>query len=125
MINMEYEVEYVELENNEKPFEEFVLGLTLKERAKIFETINYFLELKNNDLSIKEKLSKHLEDGIFELRTYLSDKIARTLYFYQKGAKIIITHGFIKKTQKSPRKEIEKAKALRKLYNERRSYDKL
>ena len=122
---MEYEVEYVELENNEKPFEEFVLGLTLKERAKIFETINYFLELKNNDLSIKEKLSKHLEDGIFELRTYLSDKIARTLYFYQKGAKIIITHGFIKKTQKSPRKEIEKAKALRKLYNERRSYDKL
>jgi len=101
------------------------LGLTLKERAKIFETINYFLELKNNDLSIKEKLSKHLEDGIFELRTYLSDKIARTLYFYQKGAKIIITHGFIKKTQKSPRKEIEKAKALRKLYNERRSYDKL
>lgn len=122
---MEYEVEYVELENNEKPFEEFVLGLTLKERAKIFETINYFLELKNNDLSIKEKLSKHLEDGIFELRTYLSDNIARTLYFYQKGAKIIITHGFIKKTRKSPRKEIEKAKALRKLYNERRSYDKL
>jgi len=123
--NMEYEVEYVELENNEKPFEEFVLGLTLKERAKIFETINYFLELKNNDLSIKEKLSKHLEDGIFELRTYLSDNIARTLYFYQKGAKIIMTHGFIKKTRKSPRKEIEKAKALRKLYNERRSYDKL
>ncbi len=122
---MEYEVEYVDLENNEKPFEEFVLGLTLKERAKIFETINYFLELKNNDLSIKEKLSKHLEDGIFELRTYLSDNIARTLYFYQKGAKIIITHGFIKKTRKSPRKEIEKAKALRKLYNERRSYDKL
>jgi len=122
---MEYEVEYVELENNEKPFEEFVLGLTLKERAKIFETINYFLELKNNDLSIKEKLSKHLEDGIFELRTYLSDNIARTLYFYQKGAKIIMTHGFIKKTRKSPRKEIEKAKALRKLYNERRSYDKL
>ena len=122
---MEYEVEYVELEKNEKPFEEFVLGLTLKERAKVFETINYFLELKNNNLSIKEKLSKHLEDGIFELRTYLSEKIARTLYFYQKGAKIIITHGFIKKTQKTPSKEIEKAKVLRKLYNERRNYDKL
>jgi len=49
---MEYEVEYVELENNEKPFEEFVLGLTLKERAKIFETINYFLELKSFGISI-------------------------------------------------------------------------
>lgn len=125
MKNKEYEVEYIELENNKKPFEKFILGLTLKERAKIFETINYFLKLKNNNLSIKEKLSKHLEDGIFELRTYLSDKIVRTLYFYQKGAKIIITHGFIKKTQKTPSKEIEKAKELRKLYNERRSYDKL
>lgn len=115
--DIEYEIEYVELENDEKPFEKFILSLTLKERAKIFETINYFLELKNNNLPIKEKLSKHLEDGIFELRTYLSDKIARTLYFYQKGAKIIITHGFIKKTQKTPRREIEKAKVLRKLYD--------
>ena len=115
--DIEYEVEYVALENDEKPFEKFILSLTLKERAKIFETINYFLELKNNNLPIKEKLSKHLEDGIFELRTYLSDKIARTLYFYQKGAKIIITHGFIKKTQKTPSREIEKAKVLRKLYD--------
>ena len=92
----------------------------MKERAKIFETINYFLELKNNNLPIKEKLSKHIEDGIFELRTYLSDRIARTLYFYLKGAKVIITHGFIKKTQKTPSKEIERAKVLRKIYNERR-----
>jgi len=43
---MEYEVEYVELKHNEKPFENFILGLTLKERAKIFETINYFWSLK-------------------------------------------------------------------------------
>lgn len=122
---MEYEIEFVELEDNEKPFEKFVLDLSLKDRAKIFETINYFLGLKNNDLPIKEKLSKHLENGIFELRSYLRDKIARTLYFYQKSAKIIITHGFIKKTQKTPRKEIEKAKALRELYNKRMDYDKL
>jgi hypothetical protein len=50
---MNYKVEYIETENNKKPFEEFILGLTVKERAKIFETINYFLELKNNNLPIK------------------------------------------------------------------------
>ena len=111
-----YTIEYVELESGEKPFEEFVLGLQVHERAKLFETINYFVELKNNDLPIKENISKHLEDGIFELRISLTNKIARSLYFYQKGAKIIITHGFIKKTQKTPRKEIEKAKELRKSY---------
>jgi hypothetical protein len=45
-------------------------------RAKIFETINFFLELKNRNLPIKENLSKHLDDGIFELRISLRDKIA-------------------------------------------------
>lgn len=107
-----WSVEYVELDDK-KPFEKFVLGLPVKERAGIFETIDYFLQLKNENLPIKESLSKHLDDGIFELRTSLRDKIARSLYFYQKGTKIVITHGFIKKTQKTPRKEIEKAKTLR------------
>jgi len=113
-----WSVEYVEVEDK-KPFEEFVFGLSVKERAKVFETINYFLELKNSNLPIKESLSKHLDDGIFELRTSLQDKIARSLYFYQKERKIVLTHGFIKKTQKTPRKEIEKAKALREQYLER------
>jgi phage-related protein len=116
---MKFKVEFVELENDEKPFLEFVLHLTIKERAKIFETINFFLELKNRNLPIKENLSKHLDDGIFELRISLRDKIARTLYYYQKGAKIIITHGFIKKSQKTPEKEITKAKRLRKIFNRR------
>jgi len=63
-----WSVEYVELDDK-SPFEEFVLSLTMKERARIFETIDYFVQLKNGDLPVKEKLSKHLEDGIFELRT--------------------------------------------------------
>ena len=104
-MSINYTVEYVELDNGEKPFQEFMLSLPVDERAKIFETINYFVELKNQNLPIKENLSKHLDDGIFELRTSLSEKIVRTLYFYQKGAKIILTHGFIKKTQRTPRKE--------------------
>ena len=41
-----YTVEYVELENGKKPFEEFILSLPIHERAKVFETINYFIELK-------------------------------------------------------------------------------
>jgi hypothetical protein len=83
---MVYTVEYVELKTGRKPFEEFVLSLSIEQRAKVFETINYFVDLKTHQLPIKESLSKHLEDGIFELRTSFSDKIARTFYFYQKGA---------------------------------------
>lgn len=117
-----WSVEYVELDDK-KPFEEFVLGLPVRERARIFETIDYFLQLKNVNLQIKESLSKHLEDGIFELRTSLRDKIARSLYFYQAGRSIVITHGFIKKTQSTPRKEIEKAKTLREQYFKRSRHD--
>ena len=113
-----WSIEYVEIENT-KPFEKFILGLSTKERAKVFETINYFFEHKKQNLLIKESLSKHLEDGIFEIRVSLFDKIVRNLYFYESGAKIIISHGFIKKTQKNPRKEIEKAKNLRKKYQAR------
>ena len=97
----------------------------LRERARVFETINYFLELKNRNLPIKEKLSKHLEDGIFELRSSLYEKIARTLYFYQSGAKIVITHAFIKKSQKIPRKQIERTKELRDNYSKRLGNDQL
>ncbi len=120
---MEYEVEFVELDNNKKPFKEFVIKLPIKERARIFETINYFIELKNNNLPVKTNLSKYIEDGIFELRTSIHDKIARTLYFYQIGARVIITHGFIKKSRKTPRKEIQKAKDLREIYIKRFKHD--
>jgi len=117
-----WSIDYVKL-RGKKPFENFVLGVSIKDRAKIFETINYFLQLKNENLPIKQNLSKHVEDGIFELRISLRDKIARTLYFYQKGTKIVITHGFIQKTQKTPRKEIEKAKTLREQFLKRSKYD--
>ncbi len=66
-MNKGWSIEYVEIEKT-KPFEKFILGLSTKERAKVFETINYFFELKKQNLPIKESLSKHLEDGIFEIR---------------------------------------------------------
>ncbi|MBN1999153.1 type II toxin-antitoxin system RelE/ParE family toxin [candidate division KSB1 bacterium] len=124
MLKNKYRIEFVEVDNT-KPFEDFILNLSTSERAKVFETINYFLELKNANLPIKEKLSKHLQDGIFELRVFLSNKIARTLYFYQIGSRIIITHGFIKKSQKTPPREIFRAKELRKKYLEKHSHDQL
>lgn len=57
------------------------------------------------------------------VRVMYKDKIARSLYFYQVGAKIVITHGFIKKTRKTPRKEIERAKNLREQYMKRLKRD--
>lgn len=113
-----FTAEFVELPNRSKPFEDFVGKLSTKEQAEIFAAIDYLLYLKSNNLAIKENLSKLVEDGIFEIRVEIAPKIARCLYFYQKGKRIVITHGFIKKTRKTPRKEIERAKTLRNAYQE-------
>lgn len=75
------------------------------------------LEEKGNKL--KEPYSKYLEDGIFELRGKVGNDISRVLYFFYYEGKIIVTNGFIKKTQKTPRKQIKIAKERRKDYIER------
>ena len=60
-----------------------------------------------------------MEDGIFEIRGKVGSDISRVLYFFYYGGKIILTNGFIKKTQKTPSKEIKRAKKYRKDYIER------
>lgn len=63
--------------------------------------------------------SRHLENGIFELRGKVGTDIVRVLYFFYYEGKIVFTNGFVKKTQKTPREKIRKAKEYRKDYIER------
>jgi len=60
-----------------------------------------------------------LEDGIFELRCKLGSNITRALYFFYVGKRIVVTNGFVKKTQKTPPGEIKLAKDRRKDWIER------
>ena len=117
-----YKIEFVELDS-EAPFLKFIESLDAKEIAKVFASIDKFIELKNSNLPIKENLSKYLDNGIFEIRVSLPNKIIRNLYYYVSGQRVIITHGFIKKSQKTPKNEITKAENLRKKYNQRMFYD--
>ncbi|QKY69852.1 type II toxin-antitoxin system RelE/ParE family toxin [Lentibacillus sp. CBA3610] len=55
----------------------------------------------------------YLEDDIYELRTKFSTNIFRTLFFHYRDGKLILLHGFTKKQQKTPRKEIIRAKKYR------------
>ena len=111
-----FEVEFYTKDNGEKPAKNFILGLDVKMRAKILGIINV-LEEKGNQL--REPFSKHLDDGIFEIRGKVGTDITRVLYFFYYEKKIIITNGFIKKTQKTPKRELELAKSYRKDYLER------
>lgn len=56
---------------------------------------------------------------MFEIRGKSGNNITRVLYFFYYDGKIILTNGFIKKTQKTPKKEIQLAKKRRADYIER------
>ena len=64
-------------------------------------------------------LSESLDDGIFELRAKVWTNISRVMYFFVVGDRAVLTHGVIKKTQKTPPQEIERAKKIRDDYIER------
>ena len=109
-------VEFYETENGNVPVEEFLKMLDVKMRAKLLGIIKILQEKGNR---LREPYSKHLDDGIFELRGKVGSDISRVLYFFYFNKKIILTNGFIKKTQKTPKTEIDKAKKYRSDYLER------
>ena len=84
--------------------------------AKAYGMIELLEEYGNE---LRMPYSEQLEDGIFELRIKFGGNITRILYFFFVGKNIILTNGFMKKTQKAPPSEITKAKQYRKIYLER------
>ncbi len=111
-----WQVEFYEKENGEIPIKDFLLSLNEKMRAKAAREIKILSEFGNN---LREPYSKHIQDGIFELRIKFASDISRIFYFFFDGDKIILTNGFIKKTQKTPKEEIERAINYKKDYQRR------
>ena len=90
----------------ECPVQEYLDSLSPKLRAKTLRSI-MLLEEFGNELRLP--YSSPLGNGIFELRSIVGTDITRVLYFFIEGNSAILTHGFTKKTQKTPIAEIEKA----------------
>ena len=112
----DFKVIAYEKENGEVPVEEFLDSVNPKMRAKIFGLLGI---LQEKGIMLREPYSKHLDDGIFELRCKFGSDITRVLYFFYYGGSIILTNGFVKKTRKTPKEEIQLAKDRRKDFIER------
>ena len=119
-----FEVIAYETEVGDNPVEKFLDKLDPKMRAKIFGML-VILQEKGNQLRepyskhIEDDIFEHLDDGIFELRCKFGSDITRVMYFFFAEGKIILTNGFVKKTQKTPVAEIQLAKVRREDYMER------
>lgn len=106
----DFEVIFYDKEDGTEPAKEFIISLDKKMRAKMLRTIEL---LAHNGPELREPCSKPLGDGIFELRAKISSDVARVLYFFVIGRRVILTNGFVKKTQKTPVAEIDRAKRYR------------
>ena len=120
MSKRKYQVDFYETIDGKQPAKDFLLSLDYAMRAKMISTISI---LQDNGPELRKPYSEHLNDGIFELRARVGTNISRVLYFFYVGKNIILTNGFVKKTQKTPQEEIEKAKRYRADYLERKEDD--
>ena len=105
-----FEVIFYDKADGTEPAKDFLIGLDKKMRAKMVRTISM---LENNGIELREPYSKPLKGGIFELRAKIGSDISRVLYFFFVGQKVVLTNGFIKKSQKTPLNEIERATKYR------------
>ena len=93
-------------------FINFIKSLSEPESRKVF----YVLDMLKTQERLSEKFVKHIEDGIFELRAEYNSNIFRVFFIFDDGNVVLLFNGFQKKTQKTPRQEIDLAKKLKREY---------
>jgi len=95
-------------------FKDFLLAQPKKVQDKIFKII----ELIEYQERIPKKYLKHIkgQKGLYEARISLASNIWRVFCFFDQGRLVILLNGFQKKSQKTPKSEIEKAAKLMKEY---------
>jgi phage-related protein len=117
----EYKVRFYQDKNDKIPIIIYLEKINKKERAKILKYVEF---LKDNQGYLDEPYSKHIKGKIRELRIDFSKNRHRIFYFTFIKKTIILLHIFIKKTQKTPVKEIKKAeKNLNNVINNRELYE--
>ena len=94
-----------------------------KQRTKVKEKIIWTLELIEDIEHVPEKYLKHLTDtdGLYEIRVKHGSDIFRIFCFFDDDKLVILMNGFQKKTQQTPKRLIEKAKLIKKQYEEEKS----
>jgi len=117
-----YEIEFYEYKSGYSEVQQYIKELNKKamtnkdSRINLNKIVAYMDVLEEMGTRVGEPVTKHLDGEIWELRPLKN----RFLYAYFKDNKFIILHHFIKKTQKTPKKEIEQAKRNLKDFLERK-----
>jgi phage-related protein len=106
------EVEFYRTENGKCPTQEFLDSLPDKVAQKVVWVFKLIQDLEIIPSTYFKKLEA--TEDLWECRVQLGSYAYRFLAFFSKNSVVVLTHGFSKKSQKTPRKEIERAEAYKK-----------
>jgi len=102
-------------------FQDFLETLSEKERRKL----DYLLSLLIVEERLSTKIMRAVRDGIFELRMLYSGNIYRVFFIFDGGDVVVLLGGFQKKTQKTPKSEIERVLKIKAAYHAYKQNNKL
>lgn len=103
---------------NIKLFKSYYKDFYVAQTQTVRDKINFVLRLVETQRIIPRKFFRIIEgsDGIYEIRVEVESNIYRIFCCLDGGALVVLFHGFQKKTQKTPLKEIKRAEAIKKEY---------
>ena len=104
--------------------ETFLATLPAKMEAKAYWALNL---LQRQGTALSEPYCKPVKGykGLYELRVKFASDIIRLFYFRHCGTLFVVTSGYVKKTQKLNRQEVEKAQCLKDKYIKENPYDQI
>lgn len=99
-------------------YENHFIEFYQKQNHKVKGKIQYVFELIKQVGRVPEKFLQHLTgtDGLYEIRIEFQSNIYRIFCCFDQGQLVVLFNGFQKKTQKTPKKEIDKALKLKQKY---------
>ena len=118
MENMKREIIFYTTAAGKCPVEEYFEGLEINVVKKIAWTLKIIEETDFVPKTYFKKLEA--TNGIWEVRVKLGTNIYRLFSFWDKNNLVVLTHGIIKKNQKTPAKEIKQAEEYKKDYFRRK-----
>ena len=101
-----------------KLFKNYYKEFYVSQAQKVRDKINFVLKMVETQQIIPKKFFRFIEgsDGIYEIRVEIESNIYRIFCCLDGGAVVVLFHGFQKKTQKTPQKEIKRAEVIKNEY---------
>lgn len=110
MADQGFDIIFYEKQNGDCPMYEFLDGLNKEMFAKMANQLDKLEQWGNN---YRSDGTRRVRDGIFELRAQNKTDITRCFFFFDENRRVVLTHGFVKKKERTPEVEVDRVMRYR------------